>query len=149
MRPPYCRACGYHSQVESLIGRRLYALDRRILVGAATAGTSEGHFALPQSAANSDRVMLRRSVAKLQRYGLLDYRNAWLKGPRVHEAQLELLQLRDIGWPRLVRRTPFGDEIVRLYERELRVPGARIRWDGRVYDAVIAARHACGHAISP
>ncbi len=145
MRPSSCRACGYVENPEELHGRRLYALDRRILIGAAPAGEPDGAVVVPTTPANSDRVMLRRSIAKLQNYGLLDYRNAFLKPSRKPATQLEILKQWDAGWPRLVRRTPFGDEIVRLYERELNAHGVRIRWDDRLRVAIVVAASRCRH----
>lgn len=145
MRPRPCRACGYVEDPEELHGRRLYELDRRILLGAAPAGDPDGEIVVPTTPANSDRVMLRRSIRKLQGYGLLDYRNAYLKPGRKPETQLEMLQQKEAGWPRLVRRTPFGDEIVRLYERELNLPSMRIRWDDRLRVAIAAAADRCAH----
>jgi hypothetical protein len=128
-----------------LLGRRLFPLDRRILLGAADASATDGHAAVPTSPANSDRVMLRRSIAKLQRFGLLDYRTSWLKAGERHGSQMQIEGLPEHGWSRLVRRTVLGDEVVRLYARELYALGSRIRWDGRLYEAIGTAHAACPH----
>jgi hypothetical protein len=72
-------------------GDDFYALDRGVLLAAAEAGSDEGGIAVPRSPANSDRVMLRRSIAKLQRYGFIDRWTAFLRSARKPEMHLEML----------------------------------------------------------
>jgi hypothetical protein len=142
-----CPACGYGSPLRSLRGRKLYALDRELLLDAASAGDPEGRPAFARTRGNSDRVMLRRSIAKLQGYGLLDRRTAWLKPVRAPMTREETLALRSLGtsWVRMIRRTPLGDAIVREYRKELEEPGRPIRWDARLNRALAEARAACEH----
>lgn len=143
-----CPSCGYSKDRVSLRFRRLYALDRGILLGAAPAGDQHGAPVVPRTGRNSDRVMARRSVAKLIRYGLLDRRWYHLKSASDAKRRTGARRAKLVGrarWCQMVRRTPLGDELVIRYGREIETPGRPIRWDERLADAQVAAIARCTH----
>ena len=113
--------------------------------------TKEGGYAIPRSDRNADRVMVRRSLAKLQRYGLVynpppeKQRFIWVDDLGEDATGDQRIAASTIGKrrTRLIWRTPLGDQIVKHYAKELAEPGSRIRWDDRVTQAVLDMRSAC------
>jgi hypothetical protein len=137
-----CDQCrGAEHAAKNLCGVRLGREERRWLtvcappdpenwMGTIVGGEVDDH---------SSREVLLRAARKLERIGLVVTRryatNMSYQEPRPNGRAMTQHPRRR-AW-----LTPFGFEIARIYEKELRT-GARIRWDARVDAALITCRRS-------
>jgi hypothetical protein len=131
---PLCHAS--RLAAERLPRTRLGVHERALLLHAGPVDAPAPLFALPSAQ--------RRSLVTLRRKGLVIVRDHHAR--RGMDSEAAAIHGKRWMRPRTLVLTPFGQELVRLYRRELET-GVRLRWDHRVGAALDPAVAACDHAL--
>jgi hypothetical protein len=121
--------------------KRLGKHERRLLLEASAPGNPPNPI-YPPGPSQSEQTATRRAVANLVSHGLMRIAPEQLRLLPGSDDEILRLLGRKYAVVRIASRTWLGEEVVRLYRRELQ-SGDRIRWIDHLDEATEAALARC------